>query len=406
MEQKSQNPVHILKGGYESFSALYPFLRTMKIMYTPQELESLLPYPVEILPCRLYMGDLKQAENPQMLKDLKIKAQVNVSGTTPNVSVKGSSHVLDIKVSESTDSDLSLFFQENDHFRLDTPPMTMAGEVTYSTLDFSQAGANTAAKPPGNCEDVTYSHVNFKTSTINQDGTPAAPSNGASGALVRERETKTEKERCDVCYVTVVSVFTKKAMTSTNDTSCKMVTELQDCQSTVTLNSALSHCKLILSINLTRVQNNHSNTCQAGAQNFDYFGCAPGNEGFTSGKHYWDVHVGNSNLWRIGVITKSAERRNEFLMTNKRGYWVIRKMNNNYTFFTDKENKLNLNYQPNKIRLYLDHEKKQLSLCAMDNNSINAHIYTFEDINTSEKLFPIICTGDTKVITINPSSKT
>uniref|UniRef100_A0A8C4SML7 Serine/threonine/tyrosine interacting-like 1 n=1 Tax=Erpetoichthys calabaricus TaxID=27687 RepID=A0A8C4SML7_ERPCA len=112
MEQKSQNPVHILKGGYESFSALYPFLRTVKIIYTPQELESLLPYPVEILQHRLYMGDLKQAENPQMLKDLKIKAQVNVSGTTPNVSVKGSSHVLDITVSESTDSDLSLFFQE------------------------------------------------------------------------------------------------------------------------------------------------------------------------------------------------------------------------------------------------------------------------------------------------------
>ncbi|XP_039612830.1 E3 ubiquitin-protein ligase TRIM39-like isoform X1 [Polypterus senegalus] len=292
--------------------------------------------------------------------------------------------------------------------------MTMAGEVTYSTLDFSQAGANTAAKPPGNCEDVTYSHVNFKTSTINQDGTPAAPSNGLKISETESKEHQFRKKiLLMICLLflgtvltTIIYIFTKKAMTSTNDTSCKMVTELQDCQSTVTLNSALSHCKLILSINLTRVQNNHSNTCQAGAQNFDYFGCAPGNEGFTSGKHYWDVHVGNSNLWRIGVITKSAERRNEFLMTNKRGYWVIRKMNNNYTFFTDKENKLNLNYQPNKIRLYLDHEKKQLSLCAMDNNSINAHIYTFEDINTSEKLFPIICTGDTKVITINPSSKT
>lgn len=31
----SKNPVKILKGGYERFSAEYPFLRTHKIMYTP-----------------------------------------------------------------------------------------------------------------------------------------------------------------------------------------------------------------------------------------------------------------------------------------------------------------------------------------------------------------------------------
>ena len=31
----SKNSVKILKGGYERFSAEYPFLRTQKIMYTP-----------------------------------------------------------------------------------------------------------------------------------------------------------------------------------------------------------------------------------------------------------------------------------------------------------------------------------------------------------------------------------
>uniref|UniRef100_A0A8C4SRW5 Zinc-binding protein A33-like n=1 Tax=Erpetoichthys calabaricus TaxID=27687 RepID=A0A8C4SRW5_ERPCA len=289
--------------------------------------------------------------------------------------------------------------------------MTMAGEVIYSTFNFSQAGVNTAAKPPDNCEDVTYSQVNLKTSTINQDGTPVAPSNELK---ISETESKEHPFRKKIlvmlCLLFLGTVLTAiiciSIWVSTRDTLCKMVTKLQDCQSEVTLNSSLSHCWLILSTNPTRVQNNLSNNCQAGPQRFDHFGCAPGNEGFTSGKHYWDVHVGNSNLWRIGVITESAERRKEFLMTNKKGYWVIRNNNNNYTFFTDDENALNLSYQPNKIRLYLDHEKKQLSLCAMDNNSINAYIYTYKDINTSEKLYPIICTGDTKEITINPSCKT
>jgi len=37
------------------------------------------PYPVEILPGQLYMGDYRQATNPKILKDLKLNALVNVS---------------------------------------------------------------------------------------------------------------------------------------------------------------------------------------------------------------------------------------------------------------------------------------------------------------------------------------
>ncbi|XP_048838913.1 serine/threonine/tyrosine-interacting-like protein 1 isoform X2 [Brienomyrus brachyistius] len=72
-------PVWILKGGYELFSALYPFMRTQKILYTILELESLMPYPVEILPGQLYMGDYRQATSLQIHKDLKLSAIVNVS---------------------------------------------------------------------------------------------------------------------------------------------------------------------------------------------------------------------------------------------------------------------------------------------------------------------------------------
>ncbi|TRY94343.1 hypothetical protein DNTS_026340 [Danionella cerebrum] len=40
LEKASQFPVQILTGGFERFSALYPFLRTQKILYTIQEMES------------------------------------------------------------------------------------------------------------------------------------------------------------------------------------------------------------------------------------------------------------------------------------------------------------------------------------------------------------------------------
>ncbi|XP_074869599.1 serine/threonine/tyrosine-interacting-like protein 1 isoform X2 [Carettochelys insculpta] len=79
LEQFTRHPVHILKGGYERFTACYHFLRTQKIFWMPQELDAIQPYPVEILPAQLYMGDYRQACDPQIQKDLKIKAQVNIS---------------------------------------------------------------------------------------------------------------------------------------------------------------------------------------------------------------------------------------------------------------------------------------------------------------------------------------
>nr|KAF6491155.1 serine/threonine/tyrosine interacting like 1 [Molossus molossus] len=78
----TRNPILILKGGYECFSAMYHFFRTQKIIWMPQELDEFQPYPVEILPGRLYLGNFRQACDPKIQKDLKIKAHVNVSMET------------------------------------------------------------------------------------------------------------------------------------------------------------------------------------------------------------------------------------------------------------------------------------------------------------------------------------
>uniref|UniRef100_A0A8D0GGM7 Serine/threonine/tyrosine interacting like 1 n=1 Tax=Sphenodon punctatus TaxID=8508 RepID=A0A8D0GGM7_SPHPU len=61
LECFTRHPILILKGGYERFSVHYHFLRTQKIFWMPQELDAFQPYPVEILPAQLYMGNFKQA---------------------------------------------------------------------------------------------------------------------------------------------------------------------------------------------------------------------------------------------------------------------------------------------------------------------------------------------------------
>ncbi|XP_045399045.1 serine/threonine/tyrosine-interacting-like protein 1 isoform X3 [Lemur catta] len=78
----THHPIYILKGGYERFSALYHFFRTQKIIWMPQELDEFQPYPVEIIPGRVFLGNFSQACDPKIQKDLKIKAHVNVSMET------------------------------------------------------------------------------------------------------------------------------------------------------------------------------------------------------------------------------------------------------------------------------------------------------------------------------------
>lgn len=44
-----------------------------------QELENLKIYPVEVITGKLYMGDQQQGADLEILKDLKIKAVVNIT---------------------------------------------------------------------------------------------------------------------------------------------------------------------------------------------------------------------------------------------------------------------------------------------------------------------------------------
>nr|XP_023411600.1 serine/threonine/tyrosine-interacting-like protein 1 [Loxodonta africana] len=53
----THRPVSILRGGYELFSARYHFFRTQKVIWMPQELDAFQPYPVEIMPGRIYLGN-------------------------------------------------------------------------------------------------------------------------------------------------------------------------------------------------------------------------------------------------------------------------------------------------------------------------------------------------------------
>ncbi|XP_044088765.1 serine/threonine/tyrosine-interacting-like protein 1 isoform X1 [Neovison vison] len=112
----TRHPVCILRGGYERFSATYHFLRTQKIIWMPQELDAFQPYPAEIIPGKLYLGNFRQACDPKIQKDLKIKAHVNVSMETGPFFVDDSDKLLHIKIEDSPEANISPFLRHLCHF--------------------------------------------------------------------------------------------------------------------------------------------------------------------------------------------------------------------------------------------------------------------------------------------------
>ncbi|XP_037670332.1 serine/threonine/tyrosine-interacting-like protein 1 isoform X3 [Choloepus didactylus] len=95
---------------------MYHFFRTQKIIWMPQELDAFQPYPVEIMPGKIYLGNFNQACDPKVQKDLKIKAHVNVSMETGPFFLGDADKLLHIQVEDTLDASISPFFRHLCHF--------------------------------------------------------------------------------------------------------------------------------------------------------------------------------------------------------------------------------------------------------------------------------------------------
>ncbi|KAM4797234.1 serine/threonine/tyrosine-interacting-like protein 1 [Rhinophrynus dorsalis] len=140
MAQVCRYPVLVLKGGYERFSAYYHFFRSQKVFWMPQEIDDFQPYPIEIIPGLLYLGDLRQATDRHIQKNLKIKAQVNVSLEPASLTNLETSKVLHLPVKDFNDSDLLPFFPSACQF-IDLQMGPNQAVLVYSELGISRSSA-------------------------------------------------------------------------------------------------------------------------------------------------------------------------------------------------------------------------------------------------------------------------
>ncbi|KAG2462327.1 BT1A1 protein, partial [Polypterus senegalus] len=132
----------------------------------------------------------------------------------------------------------------------------------------------------------------------------------------------------------------------------------------------------------------HTDTWQGVTENPKRFNDSPdilAREGFTTGRHYWEVEVGGKTDWFLGVSRESANRKGDVYLNPYNGYWTVCLRNENeYTARIGRPLPLPLRVKPQRVGVFLDYDEGQVSFY---NAQSRSHLYTFTDSFT-EPLYP------------------
>ncbi|XP_041855182.1 nuclear factor 7, brain-like [Melanotaenia boesemani] len=112
-----------------------------------------------------------------------------------------------------------------------------------------------------------------------------------------------------------------------------------------------------------------------------------GSEGFSSGKHSWEVEVGDLPHWKIGLVKESVDKKGERYASPEYGFWCLSYYNEKYTNGAGKIVTVEKSLQ--RIRVQLDYDRGEVSFYNPEDMTL---IYTHRDTFT-EKLFPFFSVG-------------
>ncbi|XP_062440467.1 probable E3 ubiquitin-protein ligase MID2 isoform X2 [Rhea pennata] len=143
------------------------------------------------------------------------------------------------------------------------------------------------------------------------------------------------------------------------------------------LDPKMAHKKLKISNDGLQMEKDESSLKKSHTpERFSGTGCygAAGNVFIDSGCHYWEVVVGSSTWYAIGVAYKSAPK-NEWIGKNSSS-WVFSRCNNNFVVrHNNKEMLVEVHPQMKRLGVLLDYDNNTLSFYDPANS---LHLHTFE----------------------------
>ncbi|XP_009698815.1 PREDICTED: butyrophilin subfamily 2 member A2-like, partial [Cariama cristata] len=156
----------------------------------------------------------------------------------------------------------------------------------------------------------------------------------------------------------------------------------------VTLDPATAGPEVILSEDLKEATwGRPGHRWPEGPGQFDTDPCMLGSEGFTSGRHYWEVEA-NGRFWAVGVARESVQRKGRVLFKPNTEIWGLQKYDELCVALTAPSN-TSVPLLNGEIGVYLDYEVGQVSFYAVGSRQ---RIFTFPMASFSgERVFPYFC---------------
>ncbi|XP_065520954.1 zinc finger protein RFP-like isoform X4 [Lathamus discolor] len=115
---------------------------------------------------------------------------------------------------------------------------------------------------------------------------------------------------------------------------------------------------------------------------FDYEPCVLGQPGLTSGRHFWDVDVGQGGVWALGVARASIPRKGPLSLTPKDGVWALEAFHS----LTSPRASARPSPVPSRIRVSLDYEGGRVAFFSAA-DEVPLLVYTRASFN-GERLLP------------------
>ncbi|XP_050163578.1 butyrophilin subfamily 1 member A1-like [Myiozetetes cayanensis] len=172
------------------------------------------------------------------------------------------------------------------------------------------------------------------------------------------------------------------------------LSELRFYEVFVTLDASTAHPRLGISADGTRVMDTGvSRDLPRNEKRFDSHLFVLAKEGYTSGRHYWEVVVGRRSSWAVGVARESVTRKGPLTLCPKNGFWVIGLADGrDYWAYTDPWTYLSVSGKLQRVGIFLDIPAKQVTFYDVDRRDALFAFSTADGSSQKGKCIPFFST--------------